>query len=866
MKLKFSAYFAKTQFQAMRFYFSFIFLLSASLAIGQFSDDFSDGDFSNPNWLGDVNHFIVNTDNQMQLNAPSAGSSLVYLETMVPDSSIWDLWLKMDFSPSMSNQLVIYLMSESSDFSTADAVFLELGENGNNDAIQIKQRLSGVESLLGSTPVASIASNPVTLHLNIEKKGDDWRLLVDYDGASNLAEAATWITPVNITGNKYFGLSCNYTATRIDKFFFDDISLTKWAPDTAPPMLFFAEAITAQEVSLHFDERLDPASLDVSHFTLSGNVMVADVSFGVGDSSKVTLFLSQDLDNGSSYTVTTTNVTDLHGNTGSGSVSFLYAVPENIAPFDIVFNELLADPTPSVGLPEKEFIELYNRSGKVLDLGDLTLQVNTTSRDLPNYSLAAGDFVLLVDEADTALWSPFGNVLGMDLPGLSNSGATLALMKNSVIIHQVNYNKQSYRNNEKDDGGWTLEAVNPENPCLGEGNWVASTSLQGGTPGKQNEVLDITFKNNTLEVVQVFPNTASDVTVKYNQIVGMNAADISNYSIIPDLGIISASSNLNTVVLEFGSPMKSGIVYEFKVLSGVTNCVNSLPSENQTFKLGLAEAPSSGDVVINEVLFNPVSGGSDYVELLNVSDKIIDIATLAIANTQKVGAIKVITSSGLLFPNQYVAFTPDRFQVVGHYDVPDTAWVVENLLPSFNDDEGNVSLVFNGDVIDSVNYDEEMHLDLVSDKNGVALERINPNGDSDKANNWISGASNVNYGTPGYKNGQFASGVISGSDYIQVRQKIFSPNGDGFEDFVLFDFELPASGYTLNGRVFSADGQYVNRLSNNDILGRTGTIRWDGVDDSGRGLSAGIYIVRFEFFQADGEKIVELETCGIVRE
>ncbi len=849
----------------MRFLGMLIFLLLANWAQGQFSDDFSDGDLLNPDWQGSTSHFVVNGSGQLQLNAPGAGSSLVFVETMVPDSAVWDLWLKMDFSPSMSNRLTIYLMSASSDLLTADGIFLELGENGNNDAIQIKQRLSGVESSLGATALASIATAPVELRLSIEKKGDDWRLLVDYSGGSNLAQAATWSASVPNVGSKYFGLGCDYTATRVDKFYFDDIALAKWTPDVTPPVLLFAEANNAQEVTLYFDEPLT-ASLDVNSFALSGNIGIADVDFVVGDSSKVLLFLSQDLENGNTYTVTTTDMEDRYGNVGSGSADFLYSVPEEIVPFDIIFNELLVDPSPTVGLPESEFVELYNRSDKVLDLGELTLLVNTSSRDLPEFSLLPGSFVLLVDEADTALWSPFGNVLGMNLPGLSNSGATLTLLKNTDEIHQIKYNSNSYRNKNKDDGGWTLEIVNPENPCLGEGNWLASSSLLGGTPGKQNAVLDLGFKNTVVEVERIYPNSPTKATIRFDQLVGADAADLPRYSITPDLGIVSASIDLNTVLLEFGSPMVAGVVYELKIGAGVTNCVNELPSETHQLKLGLAEAPLPGDVIVNEILFNPVTGGSDYVELLNVSDKIVDVSNLAIANTKKVGAIKTIAHSGLLFPQKYVAFTPNRFQVVAQYEVPDTAWIVENSLPSFDDKTGNVSLVYNGIVLDSFNYTEEMHVGLIGDKNGVALERIDPDAKSDDGSNWISGASDVNYGTPGYKNSQYATGRKGGTDHVQVRQKVFSPNGDGFEDFVLFDYDLPTSGYTLNARVFTADGQYVNRVSNNDLLGQTGTIRWDGVDDMGNALSAGIYIVRFEFFLPDGKKMVELETCGIVRE
>lgn len=849
--------------------FFFLLLVGTLLSIsgfGQFSDDFSDGNLMNPDWQGDVGNFKVNDNGQLQLNAPDAGSSNLVLPTMVPDSAVWQLWLKMNFSPSNSNFGQVYLMAQSADLLTADAIYLQLGENGSNDAIHVRQRINGVEMQLASSLPGSIATGPVELSIQVEKIGTEWRLSVDYGGGQNLAQVATWNTTVNTTGSKYFGFHCQYSASRTDEFFYDDVSLQKWLPDTEAPHLIFAQADEAQKLILGFDEWIDESSLNVDHFSLSGNIGVADVGFVPGDSSKLVLFLSQDLQNGTTYTVSTQLIADRHGNLGSGSLDFIYLVPETIAPFDIVFNELMVDPSPSVGLPENEFVELYNRSDKVLDLGQLSLLVNSTARELPQYNLLPGGFVILVDEADTANWTNFGDVIGIDLPGLSNSGATLTLKSGTDVIHQIIYTDHSYRNKDKDDGGWSLELINPENPCLGELNWGASNSWQGGTPGQENSLLDLTYLSEKVRVVQVYPNTPTSITIEFDQSVGSVADSISNYSLDPQIGIASVSVQQQSVTLGLSSPMQWGVVYDLTIRSGITNCVGAFPTESTVVKIGLAEEPIRGDVIINEILFNPVTGGSDYVELLNVSNKIVDIGSFSLANTHKVGAIRTITQSGLLFPNQYVAFTPDRFQVIEQYQPPDSAWILENALPSLDDDQGNVSLIFGGQIIDSVEYSEDMHVAFVSSPDGVALERISPFGKSLDAANWISGASQMHYGTPGYRNSQFSELPAGGGDFVEVRQKVFSPNGDGFEDFVLFGYDLPGSGYTLNSRIYTAAGQYVNRLVNNEIVGQKGTIRWDGVGENGELLSAGIYVVRFEFFKPDGEKIVELESCGLVLE
>lgn len=843
----------------MRFFILLFLLVQMMPLFGQFSDDFSDGNLENPNWQGDLGHFTVNSDGQLQLNAPQAGTSMLALEETIPDSAVWSLWLKMDFAPSESNRLQVFLWSSSADL-MGDALFLSLGENGNDDAIRIVQRISGVETELTGTAVGTIADAP-ELAIRLEKLGVKWGLFVDYSGGHSLQPVANWEHSISDSG--YFGILCKYTASRKDKFYFDDMALSVWLPDTESPQLLGAQAENAHQVVVTFNEPLAPV-MQAANFSLSGNVQVTAADFVAGDSTKILLELSPDLVNGQTYTVSAQNIKDKSGNVGGGNVSFSYLVPEVVEPFDIIINEVFPDPSPSVGLPESEFIELFNRSDKVLSLEGLSLQVNTSHRDLPVYNLLPGSYVVLVDEADTSLWSGFDFVLGLDLPGLSNSGATLSLSSGTNVIHQIAYNKHSYRNRNKEDGGWSLELVNPENPCLGELNWLVSSDLQGGTPGEVNSVLDKSFHHDALVFAQAYPVSPTQIALYFDQSLATDAVDIDYYSLTPSVAILEANLDGKVVYLNLAESLESGVIYEVSVLAGLSNCVEQAAGAKQAIRIGLPESPQKGDIVINEILFNPVPGGSDYVELFNVSNKIFNIKNLSLANLDKDNAIKTITSSALLFPRQYVALTPNRFQVESQYEPPDTAWIVENALPGLDDNQGNVSVLFNGQVLDSVRYDKEMHSRFLSDASGVALERISPVAASTGRSNWISGVSQTHYGTPGYQNAQYTVAPISGTDYVRVAQKVFSPNGDGFEDFGLFYYELPASGYSLNAQIFTADGQLVYRLVNDELVGAQGQIRWDGLDEGGNRVPGGIYVVRFEFFRGDGDKIVELESCGVV--
>ncbi len=845
----------------LRFVILIVLLFGQIGLFAQFSDDFNDGDLTNPAWQGDLANFKVNDQKNLQLAAPSAGASSIFVPVFYSDSTVWEMWVKMDFSPSKTNQLQVYLLAQNSDLLASDAIYLALGENGNNDAIHVFERKGGVETILASSVAGSIANGPILLKIVIEKLNTNWKLSIDDTGGNNPIFVADWALS-SFEGNAFFGFNCNYTATRVDKFFFDDINIKKYEADTSPPSLATAEVNNAQEIEITFNEPILASDLMVDNFQISSGIgMPADIDI---NSFPVKLILSQDLSNGQTYTLTATNIKDVSGNIGASSIDFTYAIPETLEPFDIVINEIFPDPKPSLGLPESEFVELYNRSDKVLNLKEITLMVNNSEKELPDYKMLPGAYVTLVDESDIGLWANFENVLGVDLPGLSNAGATLSIQAQTTI-HQVTYTSNSYQDNDKDDGGWSLELINPDNPCLGDGNWLASNNLQGGTPSQMNSVFDDTYKTQLLKVIQVFPSSAAEIVVIFDQVLGNDASDVSHYSFSPSLVISGATIQENQVVLSLGSNLQPGTIHELTVESNIKNCIGQAVTQSSTFKIGLAEAPTKGDLIINEILFNPITGGKDYVELFNTSNKIININDLTIANISDAIDVKPILASGLLFPNAYVAFTEAPYQVEAQYETPDTVWIIENKLPNFNDNAGNVSVIYQGLVIDSMNYDKDMHLTLIANQDGVALERINPHGNSTERSNWISGASTTNYGTPGYKNEQFTTNESRGEDYITIDRKVCSPDGDGFEDFLLFQYNLPESGYVLNARVFNASGQYVHRLANNELLGENGQFRWTGEDDLGNSVSAGIYVVRFEFFQSDGDKVVVLKSCGIVR-
>ncbi|HKZ39289.1 MAG TPA: hypothetical protein VJ184_16615, partial [Chryseolinea sp.] len=95
-------------FTASFFLILMLVLLYQQQVLAQFSDDFSDQDFSHlPAWVGNDSHFIVDL-NQLKLQAPEAGTSYLTTPCKIMQDASWEFKVIMDFNPSSGNYARIY--------------------------------------------------------------------------------------------------------------------------------------------------------------------------------------------------------------------------------------------------------------------------------------------------------------------------------------------------------------------------------------------------------------------------------------------------------------------------------------------------------------------------------------------------------------------------------------------------------------------------------------------------------------------------------------------------------------------------------------------------------------------------------------
>jgi hypothetical protein len=1114
----------------------FILTILPLISFAQFSDDFSDGNFTvDPAWSGNAEKFVIDATNQLQLYENPLAEGTSYLSTFsgaIYDAS-WEFLVKLQFNPSSTNYCEVYLTSNNSDLSSAtNGYFVKIGNTADEVSLYRKGPTSSTMIINGTD--GRLNTTTVNVRVKVTRDYDgNWTLMSDTLGGTDYYTEGMVLDNTYFSSS-YFGVRCVYTSTRSQHFFFDDFIVTG-DPfiDDIQPQLLSSQVIDSQHFLMTFDEELDPVSaLDEQNYSVNNGIgNPADVSFFNSDPSKVLLEFSSSFVSGTNYILQYQNIADLSMNpVVPGNISFSYI---DFSAGMIVINEIMADPDPPVGLPNAEYVELYNTSDYTVDLTDWVYTIGTTSKTLTSYQLEAGEYLILCHTNYVSEFENFGNTLGIaSFPLITNGGQTIVLKDNEgQEIDRVTYSDTWYQDANKKNGGWSLEKIDPLNTCSAQTNWIASNDEFGGTPGTINSVFAINNDNIAPEVISVSVTAGNEITIVFTESVDtLSSLVLTNYSVSPDfgnpfyavtdpsnetavilqfpysfsenlnysititniedwcgnimteqsvdfilynpadydviiteimadpdpivllpdaeyielynrtsydlnltnwtisagtttrtlpycvipeggylvlchqskLGLFNETSNivgvesfpaltnggatltlrdknsnvihtvtysdtwyqdnfkknggyslemidlnnvcegkenwrasnnisggtpgivnsingsnpditlpypiaaeaimpdtlivyfseilksefandvLNFEVEEFGHPIwisasepnfstitmkfdgefEIGKLYFININDSIRDCAGNKVAINSSYRFAIADSVVAGDIVINEILFNPLSGGKDFVELYNNSNKILDLKHLWVCNKDEAGNIKdsyVLSNiSRLLEPGEYCAVSEDINFLIDNYYIP----YLENLykcgnLPSMADDEGNILITDRFlNEIDIVYYTDDQHYKLLASKDGVSLERINYNRSSADKSNWHSASQTVGFATPGYKNSQFSSEIAT-ETVISLSPEVFSPDNDGYNDRLTISYQLDEPGYTATMAIYSSDGKFITYILNNQMLAMEGNLFWDGFDNGNNICPAGIYILYVEMFNLTGNKIAE---------
>ncbi|MCI7356724.1 MAG: lamin tail domain-containing protein [Parabacteroides sp.] len=268
-----------------------------------------------------------------------------------------------------------------------------------------------------------------------------------------------------------------------------------------------------------------------------------------------------------------------------------------------------------------------------------------------------------------------------------------------------------------------------------------------------------------------------------------------------------------------------------------------------------AQQPQPGDIIINELLPEPFVDGSEYIELYNRSEQELSLKDVCISTRKSDGSLNtrypLEAYPQTLQAGDYLLLTKSIEGVENFYSLPASQNWLECKLPVLSN-TGSTVVLYRGEgeiIIDEVSYSPKWHAPTVKNKKGVALERKDPDKDSQNADNWTSAASSAGFGTPGLENSQYLNGETE-TDSEEIDDPIYQPTGT-FQ----IPYRLNQSGYMARGWIFDLSGRKVALIADNTSLGTQGYLEWNGKGRDGSPVNTGIYIIYLELWHPGGNVI-----------
>jgi hypothetical protein len=576
-----------------------------------------------------------------------------------------------------------------------------------------------------------------------------------------------------------------------------------FAPDTAPPQGLLAEQVSNTLLEVFFDEPLDPASATPTHFALDG--LQPSLVQLTGDGATARLTFASTTGN----TLTLADVRDLTGNVLAGAA---LPVARLAAPGDVVVNEVMfaprADPFDN-RIDQPEYIELFNvraypvslRGFYWTDVPDENGVADTTRFVFRPAALPPGGYAVI-----------FSQPVALPVEDLFSQSQL-------VLAFPMDYRAL----------GTTLLPV-------------AGSSLGLLNSG---DLLRLHRADNT-PIESVFYDPA------------WHSAALASTTGIA-LERLAAT----------GSP------------ADALNWASSLdprggtPGQANSGTAPTAFPPNPGEILVNEIMFEPRADDDDfqpdqpeYFELLNPGTAPVELNGLLMTNqpdeTGAADTLRLVYHPTVLPPGGYAVVysvpttVPDDSLVLALTDafpaLADANAVLLPLRASLGlDNSGDLIRLHRPDgvVLDAVAYETGWHAAALNSTRGISLERLSADGRTDDPENWTSSVDAAG-GTPGLPNSvTVPPGSTLEAPGLVVTPSPFSPDRDGFDDVAVLRFTLQSEAALLRVRIYDASGRLVRTLTEATLAARTGTLLWDGLDDAGRTLRIGIYVVHLEAVSAE---------------
>ena len=558
--------------------------------------------------------------------------------------------------------------------------------------------------------------------------------------------------------------------------------------------------------------------------------------------------------------------------------------PAGTLPGRMIITEMMPDPTPSVGLPEAEYIELWNPGPDPVPLLGWVIQVGDKKRALGTVKISelpAGGFLLLCSESSARLFEevvslqhPNGSVHPLDSwPVLPNTGARVTLITpDGCIMHSVEYAPENWIDALKANGGWSLELIDPDQYCRDD-NWAVSMNPRGGTPGEINSVTGHLPPGEPPHLIRAMLLPDNRFGLRFSgQVDPLLSPSKINCMLYP--GALSApmvvDPGLGSTMLCFELPdqIDTALRYKIQLDQPIYNCSGQMALA-ESLVLAFPQPPGFGDIIINEIMFDPCEGEPEWIELYNRSEKVIEIADLIIAKgyieseeNQEVIVTNYSNQQNLpfqLLPNSYCILSPSSLHchpcesrdLLNHEqcnvsrDLLERVTVLRKDLPALSNSPTTLVLMDqHQQEIDRALYSPDMHYFLIRETKGVSLERISPESSGYNQQNWFSAANGNSAGGQNSNTANESPEIVAGE--FQWINKPGIP--------VVVTYSFPDPGWFARIWIYDRFGHPVREVSGGAVIPREGVIQWNGLSDRQTPQPADIYVMVVDYMHPDGRR------------
>jgi len=543
----------------------------------------------------------------------------------------------------------------------------------------------------------------------------------------------------------------------------------------------------------------------------------------------------------------------------------------------VVINEVMYSPAS----PNKEWYEIYNAGNIAIDLQNWKWRDGATSNPIRTITTQSviinpGTFAVICEDSAN-IRQAYPDLTGIIIQSIGWNALNNTGTEKLVLYNASDQISDSLQNFNSWGGGSniSLERIDALAPTNNQSNWGTSLNSTGATPNFQNsislkdyELILKTFNitpsspqpgssvNFELKISNPARFTASNFSINIYNDVNFDGKPVASELVKSEIILNLNSKDSLTYTTVYTIPQSDSLQFIGKVIF--------LPDQDTTNNTIIKRIFTGNKIVINEIMYDPLTGNAEWVEIYNPTDKSIMIQGWKF--TESTNNINISDSLfQILLPGAYIVIADDttiynRFQYLRTYD-PSNKLIIKSL--SLSNEGETIKIVDASDnVIEEVSYSPKWHNPNISEEKGFSLERINPVLSGNDNNNWSSCADLLG-GTPMKKNSIYTTIPIT-SGKITVSPNPFSPDGDGFEDLTIIKYSLPYVISQVRLKIYDVKGRLVRTLLNNQHSGSEGELIFNGFNDNGEKLRLGIYIIFMEAVDDKGGTVESIKSTVVV--